>query len=225
MAEIEDLQDELDAEKKKSKDLKHQILRISTKPDLNLSNSAEKNLLADCKIKTQASDDDNVSYNGRSPENASFQSQKEDFKMSSSQQSNSTDSFEMAAKRRKSHKKQNKTILISSRRGSISDHNISISINGSGDQDIFKNFRENYKKNILNVNNSFKHDKSKGPKSTQISTQESTKKTILKDISIQCDLILDKIIDNDHEKEIDELKERIDKKDWEIRKLTVIIEK
>ena len=223
MVEIEDLQDELDAEKKKSKNLKHQILRISTKPDLNLNYSAEKNLLADCKIKTQISDDDEVSYKGRSSENVSPQSHREDFKMNSSQQSNSSDSFEIVAKRRKSQKKQNKTILITSRRGSSSDHNISI--NGNGDQDIFKNFRENYKKNIFNVNNSFKHEKSIGPKSTQISSQESTQKNILKDISIQCDLILDKIIDNDHEKEIDELKDRIDKKDWEIRKLTVIIEK
>ena len=181
---------------------------MSKKTSLNLDNSANKDSSTNRVIKTQADDEDDMSYERYSPENESFKCQKKILKIASIQRSDSNDSSEIFIKRRESPKKQNKSIINS--------------INNNGDQHILQNFRENYKNELLNVNTSFKNDKSmKGPKSAQIAFHESTKRTI----SIQCDLILDKLAETDNGKEIDELKEQINKKDWEIRKLKVIIKK
>ena len=182
-------------------------MKLSKKTSLNLDNSASKDSLPNRVIKTQADDEDEMSYERYSPENDSYKCPQKIPKIASIQRSDWNDSSELFIKRRESPKKQNKNII-----NSINDN----------EDHILQNFRENYKNELLNVNNSFKNDKSmKGPKNAQILSQESTKRTI----SIQCDLILDKLAETDNGKEIDELKEQIDKKDWEIRKLRVIIKK
>jgi len=146
--------------------------------------------------------------------NESFKKQKIPKKTGNNQKSASKDSFELFTRKRDSPKKTNTRLFSSGKKKeTLLEQNTSLENN-----DLFKNFRENQKRNVP-VNNSFKQEKSfqvppKSSVNTNRSSQESRRET-----SIQCDLMLDGLVDADHEKEMEELKYQLDKKDREIKKI------